>query len=183
MGLLLYFGLRNVRRIKMPHCQLGGRSKTFVAVVVLVEDCAMAAIRAMLRVSWIDLNSRTHLKTRCHDRDYPRTPVDSNFALLSFCFPLNPNHTLHPQLPLSPKSRALAPVTPLSRSMHSSRVVAGGHATSQHQHTDDNNSQTFFDFTEENYKLVENILGKYPGNYKQVRVRSSAYTTALCRAL
>ena len=68
------------------------------------------------------------------------------------------------------KPRALAPVTPLSRSLHSSRAAAGGHATSQHQHTDENNSQTFFDFTEENYKLVENVLGKYPGNYKQVRL-------------
>jgi len=54
--------------------------------------------------------------------------------------------------------------------MHASRVVAGGHATSQHQHTDENNSQTYFDFTEDNYKLVENILGKYPGNYKQAGI-------------
>ena len=39
----------------------------------------------------------------------------------------------------------------------------------QHQHIDtpDNMKDTVFDFTEENYKRVHRVLGKYPTNYKQ----------------
>ena len=37
----------------------------------------------------------------------------------------------------------------------------------QHINTPDNTQETYFDFTEENYKLVNKILSKYPANYKQ----------------
>ena len=37
----------------------------------------------------------------------------------------------------------------------------------KHRDTEDNNDATPFDFTPENYKRVETILGKYPENYKQ----------------
>jgi len=40
-------------------------------------------------------------------------------------------------------------------------------AKSFHIDTPDNNSETKFDFTEENYKRVDSILAKYPTNYKQ----------------
>jgi len=43
----------------------------------------------------------------------------------------------------------------------------GGHASAQHRNTADNTAETYFDFTEENYKKVEKILGKYPNNFKQ----------------
>jgi len=36
-----------------------------------------------------------------------------------------------------------------------------------HRDTTDNNNQTPFEFTEENYKQVNFILSKYPSNYKQ----------------
>eukprot|EP00542_Grammatophora_oceanica_P016764 CAMPEP_0194035220 /NCGR_PEP_ID=MMETSP0009_2-20130614/7669_1 /TAXON_ID=210454 /ORGANISM="Grammatophora oceanica, Strain CCMP 410" /LENGTH=262 /DNA_ID=CAMNT_0038676491 /DNA_START=93 /DNA_END=881 /DNA_ORIENTATION=+ len=39
-----------------------------------------------------------------------------------------------------------------------------------HIDTPDNNEETFFDFTDENYKRVDMILGKYPDNYKQSAV-------------
>jgi len=37
----------------------------------------------------------------------------------------------------------------------------------QHRNTDDNTSETYFDFTPDNYKRVEQILGRYPDNYRQ----------------
>lgn len=38
----------------------------------------------------------------------------------------------------------------------------------QHRHGDpDNSPDTPFDFTEENHRTAERILGKYPGNYRQ----------------
>eukprot|EP00579_Thalassiosira_antarctica_P020153 CAMPEP_0201952244 /NCGR_PEP_ID=MMETSP0904-20121228/1033_1 /ASSEMBLY_ACC=CAM_ASM_000553 /TAXON_ID=420261 /ORGANISM="Thalassiosira antarctica, Strain CCMP982" /LENGTH=263 /DNA_ID=CAMNT_0048495881 /DNA_START=60 /DNA_END=852 /DNA_ORIENTATION=- len=37
----------------------------------------------------------------------------------------------------------------------------------QHINTPDNTPETYFDFTEENYKRVNKILSKYPVNYKQ----------------
>jgi len=42
-----------------------------------------------------------------------------------------------------------------------------GTAASFHIDTPDNTVETKFDFTEENYKLVKNVLSKYPTNYKQ----------------
>lgn len=36
-----------------------------------------------------------------------------------------------------------------------------------HENTADNNEETHFDFTVENYQRVNTILGKYPENYKQ----------------
>ena len=36
-----------------------------------------------------------------------------------------------------------------------------------HVDTEDNTSETYFDFTEENYERVERICGKYPANYRQ----------------
>jgi NADH dehydrogenase (ubiquinone) flavoprotein 2 len=43
-----------------------------------------------------------------------------------------------------------------------------GGGVAQHRNTDDNTIQTYFDFTEENYVRVNQILGKYPSNFKQV---------------
>ncbi|KAL3809423.1 hypothetical protein ACHAXA_003992 [Cyclostephanos tholiformis] len=42
-----------------------------------------------------------------------------------------------------------------------------GTSQSFHINTPDNTQETYFDFTEENYKLVNKILSKYPANYKQ----------------
>lgn len=42
-----------------------------------------------------------------------------------------------------------------------------GSAASYHIDTPDNTVETSFDFTPENYKLVKNVLSKYPANYKQ----------------
>ena len=36
-----------------------------------------------------------------------------------------------------------------------------------HVDTADNTSETYFDFTEENYERVERICAKYPANYRQ----------------
>jgi NADH:ubiquinone oxidoreductase subunit E len=36
-----------------------------------------------------------------------------------------------------------------------------------HRNTEDNNEDTPFEFTEENYKEVQNIIAKYPSNYKE----------------
>ena len=36
-----------------------------------------------------------------------------------------------------------------------------------HRNTEDNNEETHFDFTVENYERVNTILAKYPENYKQ----------------
>eukprot|EP00753_Platysulcus_tardus_P016834 PLAT6071.1.p1 GENE.PLAT6071.1~~PLAT6071.1.p1 ORF type:complete len:275 (+),score=142.72 PLAT6071.1:93-917(+) len=74
---------------------------------------------------------------------------------------------------LLPSLTALeAPVALLARpaavvsSLHSSAVLSGGKIGS-HVVTEDNTEDTAFDFTPENYKVVERILAKYPKNYKQ----------------
>lgn len=36
----------------------------------------------------------------------------------------------------------------------------------QHVNTIDNNKDTYFDFTQENYKKIEVIMTRYPKNYK-----------------
>lgn len=41
---------------------------------------------------------------------------------------------------------------------------------SQHRPTADNTSETYFDFTPENHKRAELILGRYPINYKQAGI-------------
>ena len=40
------------------------------------------------------------------------------------------------------------------------------HSCAQHRDASDNNESTHFDFTPENYKRVNAILGRYPDNYK-----------------
>merc|ERR1719148_475586 len=62
----------------------------------------------------------------------------------------------------------------LSRRLPASTAVVGrqctrsmGSAQSFHINTPDNTPETYFDFTEENYKMVNKILSKYPANYKQ----------------
>jgi NADH:ubiquinone oxidoreductase subunit E len=40
----------------------------------------------------------------------------------------------------------------------------------QHKDTTDNKESTYFDFTEENYKRVQLVLGRYPANYKQAAI-------------
>mmetsp|Transcript_22313 Transcript_22313/g.29188 ORF Transcript_22313/g.29188 Transcript_22313/m.29188 type:complete len:269 (-) Transcript_22313:207-1013(-) len=53
------------------------------------------------------------------------------------------------------------------RSIHSSLSLRGAHIIAQHRNLPDNNPETFFDFTDENYKKVQKILGKYPKNFKK----------------
>jgi NADH dehydrogenase (ubiquinone) flavoprotein 2 len=36
-----------------------------------------------------------------------------------------------------------------------------------HRNTDDNNEDTPFEFTKENYAKIETLLSKYPTNYKE----------------
>lgn len=40
----------------------------------------------------------------------------------------------------------------------------------QHKDTSDNKESTYFDFTPENYKRVNLVLGRYPANYKQAAI-------------
>ncbi|GMI06698.1 hypothetical protein TrRE_jg6412 [Triparma retinervis] len=40
-------------------------------------------------------------------------------------------------------------------------------ANASHINTPDNTTETYFDFTEENYERINRILSKYPANYKQ----------------
>ena len=63
-----------------------------------------------------------------------------------------------------------APRTTATRALSSAfRVSAVAHSDqfNKHRHTSDNNDDTPFDFSEENYRKVDTILGKYPENYKQ----------------
>ena len=54
------------------------------------------------------------------------------------------------------------------RSFHGNRLsMSNFHPIAQHRNTDDNTSETYFDFTPENYQRVAMILGRYPDNYKQ----------------
>jgi len=66
----------------------------------------------------------------------------------------------------------------LQKAVHASRVSSsslrpvgarfmGGHQNNNHRETAYNRRDMYFDFTPENYKKVENVLGKYPGNYKR----------------
>lgn len=52
-----------------------------------------------------------------------------------------------------------------TRSFRSSAVVQSG-AFVQHRDTDDNNNDTAFDFTPDNYERVHAVLDRYPENYK-----------------
>eukprot|EP01033_Poteriospumella_lacustris_P001212 gene1212-879_t len=47
------------------------------------------------------------------------------------------------------------------------RSLSNFHPLASHKDTEDNNQDTFFDFSPENYKRVEHIIGRYPKNYKQ----------------
>lgn len=42
-----------------------------------------------------------------------------------------------------------------------------GSGIAQHRDSADNTPETYFDFSDENYKRIDKILGKYPSNYKQ----------------
>lgn len=44
------------------------------------------------------------------------------------------------------------------------------HVNASHKDTEDNTSETYFDFTIENYKSVNKILSRYPDNYKQAAI-------------
>lgn len=39
-----------------------------------------------------------------------------------------------------------------------------------HRNTDDNNEDTPFEFSKENYEKINELLGKYPNNYKESAV-------------
>jgi NADH dehydrogenase (ubiquinone) flavoprotein 2 len=54
-----------------------------------------------------------------------------------------------------------------SRSFVTSSRVTMSDQFNKHRHTPDNNDDTPFEFTEENMRKVETVLGKYPDNYKQ----------------
>jgi len=54
------------------------------------------------------------------------------------------------------------------RHFHASRsLLSSEDAVYQHRDTPDNNPYTPFDFTEENMKVIKQIVAKYPINYKQ----------------
>jgi NADH dehydrogenase (ubiquinone) flavoprotein 2 len=59
---------------------------------------------------------------------------------------------------------AARPAASSSMGFHSSR--AAGSSFVQHRDTEDNNADTPFDFTPENYERVHAILDRYPENYK-----------------
>ena len=50
------------------------------------------------------------------------------------------------------------------------RMFSNFHAIGMHRDTIDNTEETYFDFTEENYKRVSLILGRYPTNYRQAAI-------------
>ena len=55
-----------------------------------------------------------------------------------------------------------------NRSFHGNRMsMSNFHPIAQHRNTEDNTSETYFDFTPENYQRVAMIMGRYPDNYKQ----------------
>ena len=54
-----------------------------------------------------------------------------------------------------------------SRSFVTSSSVRMSDQFNKHRHTEDNNDDTPFEFTDENMRKVETVLGKYPDNYKQ----------------
>ncbi len=43
----------------------------------------------------------------------------------------------------------------------------GFSAFANHRNTEDNNEETPFEFTKENYEEIQNLLNKYPSNYKE----------------
>lgn len=40
-------------------------------------------------------------------------------------------------------------------------------AFANHRNTEDNNDDTPFEFTQENYEKIQDLLKKYPNNYKE----------------
>ena len=54
-----------------------------------------------------------------------------------------------------------------ARHFRATAVASEGGAIFQHRQSEENNEETPFDFTVENYKKVKTILGRYPTNYKQ----------------
>lgn len=51
-----------------------------------------------------------------------------------------------------------------------SRFLSNYHPLGQHKDTQDNNENTFWDFTDDNYKRVDLVLSRYPVNYKQAAI-------------
>eukprot|EP01039_Chlorochromonas_danica_P005562 gene5562-6124_t len=51
-----------------------------------------------------------------------------------------------------------------------SRALSNFHPIAMHKDSDDNKETTYFDFTPENYKRVEHVIGRYPKNYKQAAI-------------
>ncbi len=62
---------------------------------------------------------------------------------------------------------AAAAKSSLVRHFRATPAASSGGAIFQHRQADDNNEDTPFDFTVDNYKKVKTILGRYPKNYKQ----------------
>mmetsp|Transcript_5331 Transcript_5331/g.10699 ORF Transcript_5331/g.10699 Transcript_5331/m.10699 type:complete len:279 (-) Transcript_5331:44-880(-) len=59
----------------------------------------------------------------------------------------------------------------VARSFHAARpALSNFHPIAQHRDTNENTEETFFDFTEENFKRVELVMGRYPANYKQAGI-------------
>jgi hypothetical protein len=58
---------------------------------------------------------------------------------------------------------------PAARALSSFRAspAARSDQFNKHRHTADNNDDTPFEFSAENARKVDTILGKYPENYKQ----------------
>lgn len=54
-----------------------------------------------------------------------------------------------------------------ARAFHAAAPMMEAHALAQHKDAPGNTPDTHFDFTDENYKRAEQVLAKYPANYRQ----------------
>jgi len=57
-----------------------------------------------------------------------------------------------------------------ARQFHGTPAIRSHGGSSQHKNTPDNNEDTPFDFTDENYKEVKRLMTKYPKNYEKAAV-------------
>ena len=79
-----------------------------------------------------------------------------------------PNHLAKPQtILLKMLPRIALRSLRSSRSFVTTSSVRMSDQFNKHRHTEDNNDDTPFEFTDENMRKVETVLGKYPDNYKQ----------------
>lgn len=69
------------------------------------------------------------------------------------------------------RQQSLVKLVPRRNNFHTTSIALSNfHVNASHKDTPDNTEETYFDFTADNYKRVEMILGRYPGNYKQAAI-------------